>query len=101
MQPPGVLPRGLRVRAAVAGVDDDADFLDAGAQRSVTCTGIQETRLPDGRMKVAANLRNRENRRIEVQANCVFKDEQAFAMHALEHGPLRRKHGVEIGLGDQ
>lgn len=55
-------------------------LLDAGAQRSVTCPGIQETRLPDGRLKVAAQLRNRENRRIEVQVNCVFKDEQTFAI---------------------
>jgi hypothetical protein len=55
-------------------------LFDGDAQRSVTCTGIQETRLPDGRMKVAVNLRNRINRRIEVQANCVFKDEQAFAI---------------------
>ena len=27
---------------------------------------------------MVANLRNRENRRIEVQVNCVFKDEQNF-----------------------
>lgn len=29
-------------------------------------------------MQVIANLRNREDRRIQVQANCVFKDEQGF-----------------------
>lgn len=52
--------------------------LDSGAQRSVTCPGLQERRLEDGRMEVVANLRNRENRRIEVQVNCVFKDEQNF-----------------------
>lgn len=52
--------------------------LDSGAQRSVTCPGIQERRLEDGRLEVVANLRNRENRRIEVQVNCVFKDEQNF-----------------------
>ncbi|MBI1841705.1 MAG: hypothetical protein HYR88_12755 [Verrucomicrobia bacterium] len=53
-------------------------LLDAGAQRSVTSPGIQEKRLADGRLEVVANLRNRENRRIEVQVNCVFKDEQHF-----------------------
>ncbi len=53
-------------------------LLDPGTQRSVTCSGLQERRLPDGRMEVTANLRNRENRRIEVQVNCVFKDEQHF-----------------------
>lgn len=52
--------------------------LDAGAQRSVTCPGLQERHLEDGRLEVVANLRNRENRRIEVQVNCVFKDEQGF-----------------------
>ena len=52
--------------------------LDSGAQRSVTCPGLQERRLEDGRLEVVANLRNRENRRIEVQVNCVFKDEQNF-----------------------
>ena len=29
-------------------------------------------------MRVRANLRNRENRRIQVQVNCVFKDAQGF-----------------------
>lgn len=53
-------------------------LFDKGAQRSVTVSGIQERRLPDGRLEVAANVRNRENRRIEVQINCVFKDEQGF-----------------------
>lgn len=51
-------------------------LLDEGAQRSVTCPGIQTTPLPDGRLQVVATLRNRENRRIQVQVNCVFKDAQ-------------------------
>jgi hypothetical protein len=49
-------------------------LLDPGAQQSVTCSHIQGTPLPDGRLDVAATLRNRENRRIQIQANCVFKD---------------------------
>ncbi|MCF7668841.1 MAG: YcfL family protein [Verrucomicrobia bacterium] len=53
-------------------------LLDKGAQRSVTCSGLQERVLPDGRLEVTANVRNRENRRIEVQINCVFKDAQGF-----------------------
>jgi len=55
-------------------------LLDQRVQNSVTCPGIQETRLPDGRLQVAAHLRNRENRRIQVQANCEFKDAQGFAI---------------------
>ena len=49
-------------------------LLDPGAQHSVTCSGITEQTLPDGRLEVTAMIRNRENRRIEVQVNCVFKD---------------------------
>ena len=61
-------------------LETEAKFvlLDPGAQRSVTSPGIQQRTLPDGRLEITANLRNRENRRIEVQANCVFKDEQFF-----------------------
>ena len=53
-------------------------LLDAGAQRSITSPGIQTRTLPDGRLEVNANIRNRENRRLEVQVNCVFKDAQGF-----------------------
>jgi hypothetical protein len=54
-------------------------LLDPGVQYSVTCSGIQEQTLSDGRLEVTAHLRNREIRRIEVQANCVFKDGNAFS----------------------
>ncbi|MBM3836487.1 MAG: DUF1425 domain-containing protein [Verrucomicrobia bacterium] len=54
--------------------------MDSRAQRSVTCSGIQERKLDDGRIEVAANVRNRENRRIQVQINCEFKDEQGFVV---------------------
>ena len=53
-------------------------LMDRMVQRSVTSPGIQETTLPDGRLQVVANLRNRETRRIEVQVQCVFKDAQGF-----------------------
>lgn len=63
-------------------LEDSAQFVlfDKGAQYSVTCDGIQQQRLPDGRLQVAANVRNRENRRIQVQMNCVFKDGQGFTV---------------------
>lgn len=53
-------------------------LLDKPTQYSITCTGLQERTLPDGRLEVVANVKNRENRRIQVQINCVFKDEQGF-----------------------
>ena len=54
-------------------------LLDQPAQSAVTCTGLQERMLDDGRLEVVANVKNRENRRLEVQINCVFKDEQGFS----------------------
>jgi hypothetical protein len=61
-------------------LEDTGKFvlLDPGAQYSVTCVGLQETRLPDNRYQVVAKLLNRENRRIQIQVNCVFKDAQGF-----------------------
>lgn len=66
----------------VKNLEDSARFvlLDKGAQRSVTSPGIQDTRLPDGRLQVQVNLRNRENRRIQIQVNCVFKDAMGFVV---------------------
>lgn len=54
-------------------------LMDPGAQRSVTSSGLQETRLDDGRLKVSCILQNRENRRIQVQVQCVFKDGAGFS----------------------
>lgn len=54
-------------------------LLDKPTQNSVTCTGLQERPLADGRLEVVANVKNRESRRIQVQVNCVFKDEQGFS----------------------
>jgi uncharacterized protein YcfL len=53
-------------------------LMDPRVQYSVTCPNIQLTKTPDGRLEVTANIRNRENRRIELQVNCVFKDELGF-----------------------
>jgi uncharacterized protein YcfL len=49
-------------------------LLDSGVQYSVTCQMYFARTLEDGRLEVTVQLRNREGRRIEVQANCVFKD---------------------------
>jgi uncharacterized protein YcfL len=53
-------------------------LMDPGVQYSITCTGVQEGASADGRLEVIAQIRNRENRRIEVQVNCVFKDANGF-----------------------
>jgi hypothetical protein len=54
-------------------------LLDQAAQYSVTCTGLQDRWLGDGRLEVVANVKNRESRRIQVQISCMFKDEQGFS----------------------
>jgi uncharacterized protein YcfL len=52
---------------------------DVHVQRSITSSGIQQRLLEDGRLELVVNVRNRESRRIEVQIQCVFKDEQGFS----------------------
>lgn len=61
-------------------IEDTGKFthLDKVAQAAVSCTNLQERRLPDGRLEVVASLRNREDRDVKVQINCVFKDGQGF-----------------------
>jgi uncharacterized protein YcfL len=54
-------------------------LMDPGVQYSITHSGLQELVLPDGRLQITVHLRNRENRRLEVQANCVFKDQSGFS----------------------
>lgn len=70
------------VNTTVGDLENSERFvlMDKGAQRSVTLAGpIQEGIAADGRLEVVANIRNRENRRIQVQVNCVFKDAQGFS----------------------
>ena len=58
---------------------DRFQLLDQTAQKAVTCTGLQESWLSDGRLEVVANVKNRENRRVQVQVNCVFRNEEGFS----------------------
>lgn len=54
-------------------------LMDRPTQISITCTGLQEPIRADGRVEVIANIKNRENRRLQVQVRCVFKDETGFS----------------------
>ncbi len=57
--------------------------MDEATQTSVTFTGQSAPRtLADGRLDVVALIKNREDRRIQVQIQCVFKD---------EHGVFHRR----------
>src|ERR1035437_8449966 len=57
------LPEGVKTPAYEG--REPVVLLDPGVQYSVTCSGVQEQMLPDGRL--------------EVQANCVFKDLNGFS----------------------
>lgn len=50
-------------------------LLDQPTQHSITCTGLQEHPLQDGRVEIVANVKNREKYRVQVQIQCVFKDD--------------------------
>jgi uncharacterized protein YcfL len=54
-------------------------LMDKPTQVSVTCTGLQQRVNNDGRLEVVANVKNRENRRIQVQVSCMFKDDSGFS----------------------
>jgi hypothetical protein len=52
-------------------------LLDKYSQGAVTCTGLQERVTPENVIEVAANVKNREGRAIQVQVCCVFRNENA------------------------
>ncbi len=57
---------------------ENFELLGTATVNSVACTGLQPRVLPDGRLEVVANVKNRLERKLKVQLNCVFKDEQGF-----------------------
>ena len=60
---------------------NNSKFVALGSLGSqlVQCTALQETVLDDGRLQVRANILKRANKRLDLQVNCIFKDEQGFA----------------------
>jgi uncharacterized protein YcfL len=50
--------------------------LDPATEAAVSCTGLQERTLGDGRLEVIANVKNRDKGPLKVQIRCVFLDEQ-------------------------
>jgi hypothetical protein len=57
---------------------DNFELLGKSTQSSVACTGLQPRVLADGRLEVVASVKNRGNRNLRIQINCVFMDEQGF-----------------------
>ena len=56
--------------------------LDSGTEAAVSCTGLQERMLPDGRLEVVANVKNRGAGPVRVQAQCLFLDEHGAPVDA-------------------
>lgn len=54
--------------------------LDRVTQAEVACTGLRERVLPDGRLEVVVNVKNRSANPLKLQINCVFKNDQGFSL---------------------
>ena len=52
--------------------------LDAAAEAAVSCTGLQERALGDGRLEVIANLKNGGTTPVHVRVQCAFLDGQGL-----------------------
>src|ERR1700677_2892731 len=52
--------------------------LDAATEAVISCTGLQERTLADGRLEVVANLKNSDTKPDRVNVQCVFLDEQGL-----------------------
>jgi uncharacterized protein YcfL len=52
--------------------------LDSATEAAVSCTGLQERALADGRIEVVANLRNGSGDPARVHVQCVFLDVQGL-----------------------
>src|ERR1700722_1453141 len=50
--------------------------LDAASQMGVSCPGLQERTLGDGRLEVVADVKNRVKAFVRVEVQCVFQDDQ-------------------------
>ena len=52
--------------------------LDSATEAVISCTGLQERALGDGRLEVVANLRNSGAKAVKVLVQCVFLDAQGL-----------------------
>jgi hypothetical protein len=57
---------------------ENFELLGKSTQTAVAGTGLQPRLLPDGRLEVVASVKNREDRKVRIQVNCVFKDAAGF-----------------------
>jgi uncharacterized protein YcfL len=56
--------------------------LDSATEAVVSCTGLQERTLGDGRLEVVANLKNGGAKALKVQVQCEFLDGEGVPVGA-------------------
>ena len=56
--------------------------LDPAAEAAVSCTGLQERTLGDGRLEIVANIKNSDAKPVKVTVQCLFVDEQGLEVGA-------------------
>jgi len=89
-------------------------LLSGAADHAISCTGLMELPLADGRLEVVANLKNREAQPLKVEAGCAFKSaaeavlEQAawqsvtlpenatVSVHFTATNPAAKKYTVQV-----
>jgi hypothetical protein len=63
-------------------VDNTERFaaLDAATQEEISCTGLQERTLGDGRLEVVASIRNRAEKAARILVHCSFIDSRGMPL---------------------
>lgn len=54
-------------------------FESKGVAKCVAVVSCQQGTMPDGRLRMTANLQSLANHPLEMQVNCVFKDDHGFS----------------------
>ena len=54
------------------------EALDAATQADISCTGLQERTLGDGRLEIVASIMNRGEKPVRLQIQCLFLDERGL-----------------------
>ena len=68
--------------------------LDAPTQEDISCTGLQERTLGDGRLEIVASIRNRAEKPMRLQVQCLFLDARGLPV-----GDAGQWQVLEIGAG--
>ncbi len=56
--------------------------LDPETEAALSCTGLQERMLPDGRLEVVANVMNRGTGPVSIHVQCLFLDDRGAPLDA-------------------